>query len=465
MFYIRIVLRSHLLCFSPKGYLLPLVNPIPSALGLLVMAAITGYEPKLNDKTQTIVPIQGSDTSESHDDQIAGFTYQDKTDMKRMGKKQELRRSFRILSSIAFTTCNMGTWELLLTANTQGLIAGGSAGLFWSLVWVYIGQAFVILSLAEMASIAPTAGGQYHWVSEFAPREYQKIMSYTSGWLSTLAWQSFVAVDSFLMGEVILGIIAINDQSFVPQRWHATLLIIATVLALAGFNFLAGKWLADAENYFFAFHILAFLPVIVTLLAMTPEKQTAKAVFTQFTDNGAGWSSMSLTVMVGQVSCIFVVLGVSFTLQFPNPKVLTEYVGSDSAAHICMAALSRSANVELTVMAAEEISDAGHVVPRSMVWSFFLNIPLTFGLLISYLFCIDDISEALSSPSGYPFIYVFQNATGSVAGATGLTVIILLLLVFITTSAYASTSRQLFAFARDNGMPFSNWLARVLTCV
>ena len=28
---------------------------------------------------------------------------------------------------------------------------------------------------------APTAGGQYHWVSEFAPRRYQKFLSYTSG--------------------------------------------------------------------------------------------------------------------------------------------------------------------------------------------------------------------------------------------------------------------------------------------
>ena len=237
------------------------------------------------------------------------FIYADKMDMQRMGKKQEFVRNFRTFSSIAFTSCVMGTWEILLTANTQGLVAGGSAGLFWSLVWAYTGQTFVILSLAEMASIAPTAGGQYHWVSEFAPRGCQRILSYTSGWLSTLAWQSIVAVDSFLIGEVILGMITINHESFTPQRWQATLLIIATVLGLALFNFFAGKRLAVAENIFVAFHLLAFLPVIVTLLVMTPEKQSARAVFTQFTDNGAGWNSMGLTVMVGQVSSIFVVLG------------------------------------------------------------------------------------------------------------------------------------------------------------
>ena len=41
------------------------------------------------------------------------------------------------------------------SANTQGLTAGGLAGLFWSLVWCYAGQTFIVLSLAEMASMAP----------------------------------------------------------------------------------------------------------------------------------------------------------------------------------------------------------------------------------------------------------------------------------------------------------------------
>jgi amino acid transporter len=75
------------------------------------------------------------------------------------------------------------TWVLTTcgSANTQGLIAGGLSGLFWSLCWAYTGQFFIVLSLAEMAAMAPTAGGQYHWVSEFAPREYQKVLSYISG--------------------------------------------------------------------------------------------------------------------------------------------------------------------------------------------------------------------------------------------------------------------------------------------
>ncbi|KAK3680945.1 hypothetical protein LTR37_021018 [Vermiconidia calcicola] len=119
-------------------------------------------------------------------------------------------------------------------------------------------------------------------------------------------------------------------------------------------------------------------------------------------------------------------------------------LGSDSVAHM-----------------AEEVEDAGSVVPRAMVWSFFLNIPFTLGMVISYLFCITSLEDALSDPTYYPFIYVFRQATGSKGGTTGMTIVILLLIIMITISAMASTSRQTFAFARDNGLPFSSWLGSV----
>lgn len=47
------------------------------------------------------------------------------------------------------------------------------------ITWVFV--LAMIASLAEMASMAPTAGGQYHWVSEFAPPSFQKSLSYIVG--------------------------------------------------------------------------------------------------------------------------------------------------------------------------------------------------------------------------------------------------------------------------------------------
>ena len=87
--------------------------------------------------------------------------------------------------------------------------------------------------------------------------------------------------------------------------------------------------------------------------------------------------------------------------------------------------------------------------------------PLTFAVLITFLFCIDDVSEAIDSPTSFAFMYVFRSAIGTAAGATGLAYIILILNLFVAASVFAVTSRQLFAFARDDGMPGSGWLAKV----
>jgi hypothetical protein len=40
-----------------------------------------------------------------------------------------------------------------MLANTEGLVNGGPAGLFWSYIWTFIGFTFVEMSLAEMASM------------------------------------------------------------------------------------------------------------------------------------------------------------------------------------------------------------------------------------------------------------------------------------------------------------------------
>ena len=118
-------------------------------------------------------------------------------------------------------------------------------------------------------------------------------------------------------------------------------------------------------------------------------------------------------------------------------------------------------NRKLTASVAEEVADAGTVVPRSMIWSYILNMPLTFAILITFLFCIDDVYQAVDSPTSFAFMYVFRNAIGTAAGTTGLVYIILFLNLFVAASVFAVTSRQLFAFARDDGVPASRWFAKV----
>lgn len=97
------------------------------------------------------------------------------------------------------------------------------------------------------------------------------------------------------------ALIVINDVNYVPERWQGTLLTWAAVIFVACFNVFAAKHLPLAEGIFCSVHIFSFVPVIVCLWVMTPTKQSASAVFTEFTDNGAGWPNMAATVLVGQV--------------------------------------------------------------------------------------------------------------------------------------------------------------------
>ena len=109
---------------------------------------------------------------------------------------------------------------------------------------------------------------------------------------------------------------------------------------------------------------------------------------------------------------------------------------------------------------AEETKDAGRSVPMAMFWSFILNGILGIILLITYLFCIQSIEDALNDPSTYPFLYVFRNAV-STSGVNALTILLLILVIASNISFNASTARQTFAFARDRGLPFARWISHV----
>ena len=62
------------------------------------------------DEKKAIVTESSNGTEDLSEDVARNFTEHDQRDMKRMGKKQELLRNFRIFTSIAFTSCVMGTW-------------------------------------------------------------------------------------------------------------------------------------------------------------------------------------------------------------------------------------------------------------------------------------------------------------------------------------------------------------------
>ncbi|KAI9734267.1 MAG: hypothetical protein M1834_002371 [Cirrosporium novae-zelandiae] len=367
--------------------------------------------------------IHKEEDPENYHDYLYSSTKNDKKEMDRMGKAQLLRRNFRYFSAMSFTVILQGTWEVLLTATEQGLFDGGLPGLFWSYIWTFFGMALVNISLAEMASMAPTSGGQYHWVSEFAPTQYQRYLSHFTGWMSTLSWQAGTASGPFLVGTIIQSLIIINNPDYSPTNWQGTLLVFAVTAIVYISNVWGSKGMPLAQNLMLIVHVAGFLTIIIVFWTLSPHNDPS-AVFLKFTNFG-GWNSMGLSLMVGQISAIY------------------GLICSDAAAHM-----------------SEEIRDAGVAVPRAMVGSYILNSILGLVILISYLFAITDLEAALNDSTGYPFIWTFKNFV-STGGVNGLTFILILLTFAGTVSFNLSTSRETWAFARDKGLPFYEWMGSV----
>lgn len=158
-----------------------------------------------------------------------------------------------------------------------------------------------------MASMAPISGGQYHWVSEFAPPSLQQFLSYIVGWMSTLSWQAGNASGSFLTGTIIQALLVVNYPDYEPERYQGTLLVFAMVIVLCVVNIWASDIWARIQNGLLILHIIVFLAVIITLWVLAPH-QSAKAVFTEFTNSG-GWPTMGLSLMVGQITALYAMLG------------------------------------------------------------------------------------------------------------------------------------------------------------
>jgi amino acid transporter len=323
---------------------------------------------------------------------------------------------------IMFTSMIQSTWETVLVAPAAGLTNGGAAGLFWSYIWTFCGFVPVVISLAEMASMAPTSGGQYHWVSEFAPRKHQKFLSYMSGWMATTSWQAGTAGASYFFGTMIQGTISAYNPNYVPTKWQGTLFVFATALVTGIINIFMVNQLPRIQKLVMIPHGLGWIPVIIFLWTLVPHS-TAKQAFTQLESNG-GWEPIGLSLMVGQVASVYFM------------------ILSDSAAHL-----------------SEEVKTASKSVPRAMVYSFFGNSLVGFIVLIAFIFALPDVETALSSPSGYAFMYVFQQ--GSYKGAIPLIVIVQMVVLTGTVDSNASTSRQTFAFARDSGLPLRKTLSKV----
>lgn len=95
-----------------------------------------------------------------------------------------------------------------------------------------------------------------------------------------------------------------------------------------------------------------------------------------------------------------------------------------------------------------------------MVLTVVINTIFAFGFIICLLYTIGDVNAVLNSTS-LPILTVFYGATNSVAATNVLMVFIIFVSIVGDFSIFASVSRLTWAFARDRGLPFSDFFSYV----
>ncbi|KAF2759844.1 amino acid transporter-like protein [Pseudovirgaria hyperparasitica] len=365
----------------------------------------------------------------------------DNAALTRLGKKAVLKRKFGFMSILGFSCTILITWEGFLALFNTGYANGGPAGVIYGYLLVWAGTFSTFVTLSEMASMAPTSGGQYHWVAMLAPESCQQFLSYTTGtwpqmdmpftiaadqilgWLTVLGWQTVVASTANLAATMIQGIIILSSPtSYAPKTWHAVLLYFGCILYSLVINTAPAGILPKFESSTFILHSAGFFAILIPLVIMGPHG-SASDVFLTF-KNGGNWPTQGVSFFVGLMGNVFA------------------FFGADGAIHMC-----------------EEIKNAQIVVPRSILTAIGINGSLGFAIAIAALFCIGEVE--LTSPTGYGFMEIFLLAVKSRAGAAAMSSLIALMMLHALVGIMASASRLLWSFSRDRMIPGWRYLEHI----
>ncbi|KAI1120828.1 putative GABA permease [Nemania abortiva] len=350
----------------------------------------------------------------------------DDLELIRLGKKPTLKRNFGFLAILGFSCTVLVTWEGTLVLFLSGYQNGGPSGTIYGYIIVWAGTLSIFATLSELVSMAPTSGGQYHWVSMLSPSFSRQFLSYLTAWLALTGWQAFVASAAYLTGTLIQGVILLThpDYAATMQTWQGTLLFWAVVLLSFAINTSAGRTLAQFEGVVLVIHILGFFATILPL-TLLGQSTSSEAVWDTWLNLG-GWQTQGLSFSIGLLGNVF------------------SFIGADGAIHM-----------------SEEIHNAATVLPRSLLIGLMLNGTLGFAMLIAVLYFIGDIEQALAENPLYPFMAILKNGTNSTPGAAAISALIIIMGFSTTTGVLASTSRIYWAFSRDRGLPAWKFFKKV----
>jgi choline transport protein len=127
--------------------------------------------------------------------------------------------------------------------------------------------------------------------------------------MSTLSWQASAAAGGYITGGMILGLIGLNfpgsSESGWTIRWQQTLVAIAAIIIIGLMNIYGSRLLPYFQEVLMVLHVAAWITTIAIFSVRAPHVSATEAFAANGFENNGGWSSMGLTLMVGQISAVY----------------------------------------------------------------------------------------------------------------------------------------------------------------
>ncbi len=350
-----------------------------------------------------------------------------------MGYAQELERRMSSFSNFAISfsiICILSGGINSLAQATSG--AGGAAiGIGWPLGCLISGV--FALSMAQISSAYPTAGGLYHWGSILGNR--------FTGWLT--AWLNLLGLITVL-GAINVGTWGFFSGSIAPWFGIAVdttqsagfanqIIFVAIITGLQAlinhFGIKLTAKLTDMSGYLIFAAAIAL--TVVCLIGVKSWDISRIWTFTNYSGTPEGDSAVW-----PKMDNIWYVFALGLLLP------IYTITGYDASAHT-----------------SEETVKASSSVPRGMVSSVWWSSLFGYIMLLAFLLAIPDMNEA--SKQGWNVFFWTINSITNPVVANILYVAIFISQLLCGLATVTSASRMIYAFSRDGGLPFSRSLASV----
>jgi choline transport protein len=131
--------------------------------------------------------------------------------------------------------------------------------------------------------------------------------------MTVSAWCFACSGPTSSLATMITSLIMFNKETYVPERWHTSLIMIATMIIPLLCNLWFRKILTVVETFTGFLHICLFF-VYIAVLAARGSRSDTDFVFKTVTTDMGGWSNPGVAWSLGLLSCTFALAGVDSIL-------------------------------------------------------------------------------------------------------------------------------------------------------